>query len=137
MFVDIGVFLMAVSFAIFAVFFAKNLWRLSFVAKSVGETAKQMESSFNGTLDQVEKVLDNTHATAMDVEVKISALNGVFYTVGEVGHTTDLISEELNDLTVGYANGRRVEGEKPFIRIIQGAEFVKGVIKSWKRGQTV
>ena len=137
MLVNIGVFLMAVSFAIFAVFFAKNLWRLSYVAKSVSETANQMESSFNGTLEQVEKVLDSTHATAMDVEVKINALNGVFHTVGEVGNTTDLISEEINDLTGGYVNGGSVEGEKPFIRIIQGAEFVKGLIKSWKRGQTV
>lgn len=137
MFVDIGVFLMAVSFAIFAMFFAKNLWKISFVAKSVSETARQMETSFEGSLDQVDRVLDNTHATAVDIEVKVNSLNGIFHMVGEVGNTTDVISEELSDLTGSYANEEKNGGEKPFIRIIQGAEFAKGLMKSWKRGQNI
>lgn len=137
MFINIGVFLLAVSFAVFAIFFCKNLWRLTFVAKSVSNTVSRMESSFDGTIDEVERVLDNTNATAIDVKVKIDALNGVFLAVGEVGNTTELISEELTDWTASYAHSEKIVGGKPFIRIIQGTEFSKGLIKSWKRGQTV
>ncbi|MBD7983251.1 DUF948 domain-containing protein [Sporosarcina sp. Sa2YVA2] len=137
MFVHIGVFLIAVSFAIFAIYLCKNLWRISIVGNSVSNTIIRMESSFLGTIQEVECVLDSTYVTATDVEAKVDALNGVFHTVGEIGNTAGMISEGLNDVTASYASSENTNGEKPFIRIIQGAEFAKGLVKSWKRGQEI
>lgn len=95
-----------------------------------------MESKLDGTIEALEGTLNNTNGTVSDMEAKLNALDSVFLSTEKLGDAVHVMSEELDELTKAYADTGNTTGTKPFIRIIQSAEFVKGLVKSWKRGQT-
>lgn len=135
MLVQIGVFIMAVSFAIFAVALSKLLLRASSGIKAIQTATGKMESNLDGTLRALEETLDETNGTISDMESKLIGLDSVFLSAGKLGDASHVLSEELDELTREYADTGNTPGTTPFIRIIQGAEFAKGLLKSWKRGQ--
>jgi uncharacterized protein YoxC len=135
-FVHIGVFIMAVAFAIVAVFIAKLLLRVSGVIGTVGQTVSNMESKLDKTVIEFEQTITETNATAMDIEEKSLALNSVFYTIKHVGDSTSLLSEELSTRTGRYTQDTSLPGTKPFVRIIQFSEFASNLFNSWKRGKS-
>lgn len=135
-FVHIGVFIMAVAFAIVAVFIAKLLLRVSSIIGTAGQTVSNMESKLDKTAIELERTITETNATATDIEEKSLALNSVFYTVKHVGDSTSLVSEELAVRTERYAQNTSLPGTKPFVRIIQLSEFASGLFNSWKRGKS-
>jgi len=137
MLVQIGVFLMALSFAIFSVALSKLLLHASKSMEVFQSTARNMESKFDGTIKALEGTLDNTNRTISDMETKSNALDSVFVSAEKLGDAVHVMSKELDEMTKGYVETGNTSGTRPFIRIIQGAELVKGLVKSWKRGQTI
>ena len=135
-FVHIGVFIMAVAFAIVAVFKAKLLLRVSGVIDSVGKTISNMELKLDKTIIELEQTITETNVTAMDIEEKSLALNSIFYTAKHVGDSTSLMSDELAARTKRYSEDTSLPGTKPFVRIIQFSEFTSGLFNSWKRGKS-
>lgn len=89
----------------------------------------------DGTLQALEGTLEETNGTISDMESKLNALNSVFLSAEQFGDAAKVFGEELKDLTEGYANTGDTPGAKPFIRIIQGTEFAKELLESWKRGK--
>jgi len=126
---------MALSFAIFSVALSKLLLRASTSMEAVRSTVRNMESKMDGTVVALEGTLDNTNGTISDMEAKLNALESVFLSTEKLGDAVHTMSEELDDMTKGYVETGNTIGTKPFIRIIQSAEFVKGLVKSWKRGK--
>ncbi|WP_252503039.1 DUF948 domain-containing protein [Sporosarcina sp. Marseille-Q4943] len=137
MLVPIGVFMMAIAFAIFAVALSKLLLRASSNIEVVRTAAVQMESKLDGTIQALEGTLDETNRTIADMEEKTTSLDSVFLSAEELGKGANALSEELESLTQGYASNGDAPGAKPFVRIIQTTEFVKGLFNSWKRGKAL
>lgn len=135
MLVQIGVFLMAISFAVFAVALSKLLLRASSGIEAIRTATGEMDSKLDGTLQALEGTLDETNRTISDMEGKLNALNSVFLSIEKFGDATNIVGEELNDMTEVYANNRDMTGVKPFIRTIQSVEFAKMLLVSWKRGR--
>ncbi|NYF25446.1 DUF948 domain-containing protein [Sporosarcina sp. JAI121] len=135
-FVHIGVFIMAVAFAIVAVFIAKLLLRISGVIGTIGQTVSNMESKLDKTVIELEQTITETNVTATDIEEKSLALNSIFYTVKHVGDSTSLISNGVAARTKRYSEDSSMPGTKPFVRIIQFSEFASGLFNSWKRGKS-
>lgn len=135
MLVQIGVFIMAVSFAIFAGALSRLLLRASSGMESILTAAEKMEIKLDGTLQGLEGTLDEANGTIEDLETKITALDSVFLSAEKLGDAANTIGKEMDELTSGYANVEGTPGAKPFIRIIQSTELAKGLLKSWKRGQ--
>lgn len=133
--VQIGVFIMAVSFAIFAVALSKLLLRASTGIEAIQTATGKMESKLDGTLLALEGTLDETNGTISDMEAKLNALNSVFLSVDKFGDAANVMGKELDEMTEGYANTGDITGAKPFIRVIQSVEFAKGLLESWKRGR--
>lgn len=137
MLVHIGVFIMAVSFAIFAVALSKLLLRASTGIATISTATGEMESKLDGTLQALEGTLEETNGTISDMEDKLNALNSAFMSAEQFGEAAKVIGEELNEVTGEYANTGETPGAKPFIRIIQKVEFAKELLESWKRGKAV
>ncbi|CAM3051945.1 DUF948 domain-containing protein [Filibacter tadaridae] len=134
-FVHIGIFITAVSFALVSIFLAKILLRVSGVIQSVGQTVSGVESKLDKTIEALENSLVETNATALDVEVKLQALDSVFHTIKHVGDTSSLLSEELETTTEKYNKDASLPRIRPFVRIIQLTEFTLGLLRPWKRGK--
>ncbi len=136
-FVHIGVFIMAIAFAIVSIFIAKLLLRVSGVIGTVGQTVSTLETKLDKTVLELEQTIKETNETASDIEEKSLALNSVFYTIKHVGDTTSLLSENLAARTERYTNDTSLPGTKPFVRMIQFSEFASGLFNSWKLGKRV
>ncbi|MCM3710986.1 DUF948 domain-containing protein [Sporosarcina luteola] len=137
MLVQIGVFLIAISFAIFAIALSKLLLRASSGVKAIRTATGEMESKLDGTLQALEGTLDETNRTISDMDGKLNALNSVFLSVEKFGGAANIVGEELNELTKTYVEKADMSGVKPFIRTIQSAEFAKKLLESWKRGRSL
>ncbi|MFC5603457.1 DUF948 domain-containing protein [Sporosarcina koreensis] len=135
MLVQIGVFIMAVSFAIFAAALSKLLLRASTSIEAIQFAAGKMETKLDGTLQVLEGTLDEASGTISDMEVKLNALDSVFFSAEKLGDAANAMGKEMENLTKDYSNSVGTPGVKPFILMIQGAEFAKSLLKSWKRGQ--
>lgn len=135
MLMHIGVFLMAVSFAIFAILLSKLLRQISSTIGSAGKSFDQMESKLDATVNSLENTIESTEITLIDMETKLNAIDSVFVSAGKVGDSARLATDELEELTSDYANQKELPGAMPFIRIIQSAEFVSGLFGSWKDGK--
>lgn len=137
MLTHIGVFLIAISFAIFAVALSKLLYRTSTSLEAARKAAVMLESEMDETILAVEGTLMETNRTITDMEGKVNSLESVFLSVEKVGNAANVMGEKLDELTGIYERTERSLGTKPFIRSIQYAEFAKGIWKSWKRGQSL
>lgn len=137
MFVHIGVFLMAIAFAIFAIYLSKLLKNMAQNIELIGKTTGRMESKFDHTLYELEQMLIESNGTAKDVELKLDALNSVFQTTEELGQAAQKVSGAIVKMTSDYNEDSRLAGTRPFIRIIQASEFAISLYQSWKRGRTV
>jgi len=128
---------MAISFAIFAIALSKLLFRASSGMKTIQTAAGKMESKLDGTLHALEGTMDEAEGTMKDLEAKIHALNSVFLSAEQLGDAANVLGGELDELTKDYADTEGAPGAKPFIRVIQGAESAKGLLKAWKRGKAI
>lgn len=135
MLMHIGVFLMAISFAIFAILFSKLLLQISSTVGSAGKGFEKMELKLDDTVNSLENTLENTEITLNDMETKLNAVESVFVSAGKVGDSAQLATDELEELTSDYANQKDLPGAMPFIRIIQSTEFVSSLFGSWKDGK--
>lgn len=133
---QIGVLIMSVSFAIFAVALSKLLYRTSSSIEAVRLAIGQMESNMDGTLEALEETLNETSETVVDMEMKLTSIESVFESAELLGEASSTISGQMKNVTEGYALTGHAPGTKKFIHIIQSAEFAKSLIRSWKRGQS-
>ena len=135
--VHIGVFIMAIAFALISIFIAKLLLRISNVIGTMGRSVSNVESKIDKTIIELEQTIAETYVTANDIEEKSLALNTVFQTVKHVGDSTSLVSEDLAFRMDRYSKDPSMPGTKPFVRIIQFSEFASCLFDSWKRGKQV
>lgn len=137
MFVQIGVFIMAVAFALISIFIAKILLRISGVIGTIGQSASTVESKIDKTISELEQTIVGTAVTASDIEEKSLALTSVFQTVKNIGDTSALVSESVVERTARYDADQSMPGAKPFVRIIQVSEFASSLLNSWGKGKKV
>lgn len=135
MLIGMGVLLIAIAFAVFAIYTAKLLHRLAQSIESIGNTANQMEGQVTNAAEAVEKTLEEADWTIRDIDVKLQAMDSVFETVEEVGETAYLTSSGLNEATGVYTKSETMPGTKPFVRVVQFSELTLGMVDSWKRGK--
>lgn len=133
--VYIGVFLIAVSFAIVAILIAKTLLNTSKVLATLGDTLGTVEGQLDKSIAEVEAMTLEVNETAVDVEAKLQATEGLFLAIENVGKTTAIISNDLQHRTKQYYHDEKLPGTMPFIRAIQFGEFGFSLFESWKRGQ--
>jgi len=134
-FAHIGVFLMALGFAVLAISIAKLLLKSSRTISTLSHTVQAVESKLDKVVLELEATIAETEKTAMDVEIKLEATTGLFHAVKDVGETTAIISNNLHTRTERYAKNTKLSGTLPFIRGIQFSEFGIGLIRSWTRGR--
>ena len=133
--VHVGVFLIALGFALVSIYIAKLLLKASTIITTLGTTAQEVETKMDRTISEIEASIMELEQTAIDVETKIVATNGVFLAIKDIGDTTAVVSGELQTRTAQYGNGGLLTGTRPFIRGIQFTEFGLGLVRSWKRGK--
>lgn len=133
--VYIGVFIMAIAFAIVAIFIAKILLSTSKVIATLGNTLGSVEEKLDKSIAEVEAMTLEANQTYADVEAKLQATEGLFLAIENVGETTAIISNDLQQRTKRYQQDESLPGTMPFVRAIQFGEFGFSLFESWKRGQ--
>lgn len=135
MWASLGVLLMAIAFAITAIAFVQLLHRSSTMLRTTAATTSRLESDLDQTIVELERVLEETGQTAVDVEQKLVATNGLFRSIQELGQATELFTGEVKAQTEKFNTDGSQPGTLPFIRLIQFSEFGFGLFRSWKRGK--
>lgn len=133
--VYIGVFIMALSFALVSIFIVKLLLRTSSMISTLGQSVSDVETNLDKTIIKMEETIVESEKTANDVETKLLAANSLFLAVKNVGDTTALISEDIHSRTKRYAAKQSLPGTMPFVRAILVGEFGHGLLRSWKKGR--
>jgi uncharacterized protein YoxC len=135
MLVNIGVFLIAISFLLVAIYVAKLLLRTSTVISTLSSTTSEVEKKLDKMITEMEATIVEMNATAIDIDQKLASTNGLFLAIQDVGDTTATVSGELESRTEKYVNDKSLTGTKPFIRAIQYGEFSFTLIRSWRKGK--
>lgn len=136
-FAHIGVFLIALSFAIFAIYLCVVLTRISGLLTTVGTSAKRMADKADVSIKELELTLVEARTSATDVQVKLDALNSVAETAKNLGDTVFTASESVHGLVETYAKQPDLPGTKPFVGLIQLAEFASSLFSTWKKAENV
>ena len=131
----IGVFIIAIAFAIAAIFIARILLSTSKVIATLGDTLVAVESKLDKSIAEVKAITLEVDQTAADIEAKLHATEGLFSAIENVGETTAIISNDLQERTKQYQHDESLPGTMPFVRAIQFGEFGFSLFESWKRGQ--
>ena len=134
-FVHIGVFLIAIAFAIFAIYLCVLLSRISGLLTTVGKTANRMEEKVDGSIQELELTLVEARTSATDVQTKLNALTSVVETVKNVGDTANTAADGVHEWVESYAKQSDLPGTKPFVGIIQFGEFATSLFSTWKRAE--
>lgn len=132
----IGVFIIALGFALVSIYIAKLLLKTSGIITTMGATVHAVETKLDKTINEIEATIVEMDQTASDVEEKLSGTNSLFLAVQDVGDTTEMMSDEIHSLTENYAQDDSLSGSRPFIRVIQFTEFGLGLVRSWKKGKS-
>jgi len=132
----IGVFIIALGFALVSIYIAKLLLKTSGIITTMGATVHAVETKLDKTIKEIEATIVEMDQTASDVEEKLSGTNSLFLAVQDVGDTTEMMSGEIHSLTEKYAQDDTLSGSSPFIRVIQFTEFGLGLVRSWKKGKS-
>ncbi len=135
--VHIGVFLLAVSFAIFAIYLCIVLARISGLLTTVGHTVTRMEDKLNVSIKEVELTIVEARTSATDVEIKLDALNSVVETAKNLGDTAYTATESVHSAVETYAKQPDLPGTKPFVGMIQVGEFATSLFSTWKKAEKV
>ncbi|WP_432355513.1 DUF948 domain-containing protein [Sporosarcina sp. A2] len=136
-FVHIGVFLLAVSFAIFAIYLCIVLARISGLLTTTGYTMNRMEDKLDVSIKELELTIVEAKTSTTDVQVKLDALNSVVETAKNLGDTAYTATEGVHGLVESYAKQPDLPGTKPFVGMIQVAEFVTSLFSTWKKAEKV
>ena len=132
----VGVFIIALAFALVSIYIAKLLLKTSVIIRTMGATVHAVETKMDKTISEIETTIAEMEQTACDVETKLSGTTGLFLAVKDVGNTTEIVSDMLHTRTAQYANDDSLTGSRPFIRVIQFTEFGLGLVRSWKKGKS-
>ena len=131
----VGIFIIALAFALVAIYIAKLLLKTSVIITTMGVTVHAVETKMDKTINEIEATIVEMEQTACDVETKLSGTSGLFLAVKDVGDATEIVSHELHTRTAQYANDNSLPGTRPFIRVIQFTEFGLGLVRSWNKGK--
>lgn len=131
----LGVFIIALGFALVSIYVAKLLLKTSAMIKTMGTTVHAVETKLDKTVNEIEATIVEMDQTASDVEEKLSGTTGLFLAVQDIGDSTEMITSEFHSLTKQYASNDSLEGSRPFIRVIQFSEFGLGLVRSWTKGK--
>ena len=132
----VGLFIIALAFAIVSIYIAKLLLKTSVIITTMGATVHTLETKMDKTISEIEATIVEMEQTAYDVETKLDGTTGLFLAVEDVGDTTGIVSNVLHRRTAQYANDDSLTGSRPFIRLIQFSEFGLGLVRSWKKGKS-
>lgn len=136
-FVHLGVFLIAVAFAVFAVYLCMVLARISGLLTTVGKTAERMVAKSDETIRQLELTLVEARNSAADVQLKLNALESVTDTIKNAGETAAEAAESVSDLTASYGKQPGLPGTKPFVGLIHAGELASSLFATWKKAEKV
>lgn len=134
-FVYVGVFIVAVAFALVAIYIAKILSRISTMMGTLRGAMQVVETRVDSTIAELEETIGAADVTASDVETKLAAMDGLFLTVRDIGETSAIVGEAVHSHTKQFSDEKSLTGMKPFIRAMLVSEFGHGLFRSWKRGQ--
>lgn len=134
--ISIATFIVALAFALVSIYIAKILLRVSTLLKTLGQTMDKVEQQMDKTVRGVEQLIVEVETTATDVEKKLTATDGLFQSINNIGDATSIIGKDLHDRTRNYENEPTLPGTKKFVRIIQWTEYADILFKSWKRGKS-
>lgn len=133
--VYVSIFIVSIAFAIVAIYLAKLLLKMSHVVTKLGHTTNQVETKLDKTIFELEEIISETELTAVDVQTKIQATNGLFLAIENLGETSKNVSDVVELKTQKYNEEGLQRGVKPFVRTIQFSEFGFGLLKSWNKGK--
>ena len=134
-FISVATFIVALAFALVSIYIAKILLRVSTLLKNLGKTMDQVEQQMDKTVHEVEQLIVEVEVTATDVENKLTATEGLFRSINNVGDATSIIGKDLCDRAEKYGNDSTLPGTKKFVRTIQWVEYADILFKSWQRGK--
>jgi len=126
---------MSLAFAIVSIFIAKLLFQTSKVISTLSHTVAAVETKTDIAITELEGTLTATELTAIDIQTKLQAADGLFLATRDIGDTSKIISGDLLLRTKNFNSAPNLPGTKPFVRTIQLAEFSFKMFNSWKRGQ--
>lgn len=135
MFIHMAVFLVALAFALLSIYITKILMRISTLFSTLAQTAASVEIELDQTVTELENLIVETGNTALDVENKLLATDGLFASIDNVGQAASIVSGDLLSRTERYSEDPSLPGTKPFIRAIQWSEFASVLVHAWERGK--
>ncbi|MBB4826259.1 uncharacterized protein YoxC [Sporosarcina luteola] len=135
MLVHIGVFLIAVSFAVVSIYIVKILMRTSRLLATAGKSVTLMEARVDQMIGEMEETLYVAGNTVNDLERKMDSMSSAFYVVRDISDTSQTLTDGISGVVESYDRTDTLKGTGPFVRLIQFSEFAVELFKSWKQGE--
>lgn len=135
--VHIGVFLLAVSFAIFAIYLCMVLTRISGLLTTVGSATNRLAEKADVSIQELELTIVEARTSATDVQMKLNALDSIAETAKNLGDTVYTATESVHGMVKTYAEQPDMPGTKSFVGLIQLTEFASSLFSTWKKAEHI
>ena len=119
----IGVFILAIGFAVLVAFIIPVLKKLTVTISKTADTVDQAEKSLAELTNETRLLLYNTNETLMDVNDKIAKLDPIFDVVEDSGQAAHSVTSTIADFTE-----KRTERVKDGNKVVNKHHY-KGLMK--------
>ncbi|WP_028782916.1 DUF948 domain-containing protein [Thalassobacillus devorans] len=130
--VYIGIFIMALSFALVVAFIVKTLVSVNKSMKSLDGTVDNLVTQMNGITKESEHLINKSNYLAEDINHKIDSTNGLFESLQNVGDSVDNLNHGLNKATDNFTYHTNKHNDK-IIKAVRWGEAITNTYAKWKR----
>ncbi len=135
----IGVFILAIGFAVLVVFIIPVLKKLTETLSKTVDTVGQAEKSLAELTNETKLILYNTNETLMDINDKVAKLDPIFDVVEDSGQAAHHVTSSITHLTGTRADrvkeGTEVMNKYHFKGMMKGVALIYYLRQAKKKGK--
>ncbi|MFG6120783.1 MULTISPECIES: DUF948 domain-containing protein [Thalassobacillus] len=130
--VYIGVFIMALSFALVVAFIVKTLISVNKTMKNLDGTVGSLETQMRGITKESEHLINKSNYLAEDIHHKVDSTNALFDSLQNVGDSVDNLNHGLNKASANFTYHTKNQNDS-IVKAVRWGEALTNLFAKWKR----
>lgn len=130
--VYIGIFIMALSFALIVAFIVKTLISVNKTMKSMDGTVDNLVTQMNGITKESEHLINKSNYLAEDLNHKIDSTNALFESLQNVGDSVNNLNHGLNKASDNFTYHTNKHNDS-IIKAVRWGEAITNMYAKWKQ----
>ncbi|GGJ76804.1 DUF948 domain-containing protein [Virgibacillus salexigens] len=132
----IAIIIVAIAFALTAIYIAFVLHRVSKLLRSVGITLGELEQEMQQITPELKESLHQTNQMLDDIDDKLKATDSVFDTIDNMGNSVSNVNQAIRKNSDKLTDAEMAEKTKPYIEGIRWSEAATYLYNKWKKRTT-